>query len=178
MGSNDNVLVVQQLWCDFVLPQWDNPFQRNFQVFTTRNGAWVQVGVATVLSCRAFVIGTQQWRQHVVGTTPNVHLFVTILFSCLLLVLALQSAIVTFVQTPSLEFRNPKLVAFFQCVVQRLDRTLQNRSVGVVKFQTVFLQCLTGSLCLFNTFWSQVNVYPASKLVGLVPFTLTVTNQY
>ena len=104
------------------------------------------------------------------------HLFVPVLFSGLLLVVALQCPVVTFVQAPRLEFRDPELVTFFQCVVQRLDGPLQNRSEGVVEFNPVFLDGLPSRLGLGDPFFAQVNVNPTSKLVGQVPFTLPVTN--
>jgi hypothetical protein len=118
------------------------------QAFGERHLAIGQAGITPVAVFAARVVGAQCRRLRAVAAAPDQHLRVTVLQRGLGLVQALQRAVVTFVQAPVADHRQPGAVEFVEAVPKRPDRALEHRGVGQVEVETRFAQQLPGLPCL------------------------------
>ncbi len=116
------------------------------------------------------------WGWDVKGAAPDLHLLLAVFFSCLGLVEASEASVVTLIQTPRTDHRQPHLVSAFHDGPQRLDRTLQYRGVAHVKLEAGILDSLGSTLGLPHTLLTEVGIEPATEAVLLVPGALAVTD--
>ena len=115
-------------------------------------------------------------RLHVEAATPEQHLLVTILLCGLLLVQALQGAIVLLIEAPCLNHGNPILVHCVKHVVQGLYGTLQVRSVGNLEMEAFLLHQLTCVEGFLLALLGEVNIGPTCETVLKIPLALAVAD--
>ena len=94
---------------DFFLEVRDEASDDVLQALRLRDR--VKVGVARVVGLRVLRAVLELWRAGVVGTTPCHELFVTVLFLGIGFVQALQRTVVTLVQAPVADDRDPQPVS-------------------------------------------------------------------
>src|SRR5690606_17913061 len=93
------------------------------------------------------------------------------------LVLALERAVVTFVETPRAGDGNPGPVGGEQGDVGGLDRAGQQRGVQHIGQQTRLGKQLTAALGLGLALLGQADIHPSRKQIQLVPLALAVTKK-
>ena len=133
--------------------------------------------VTHVVGLGVLVVGVDFWWRSVVGTAPAHKLLFTVLLTDLGLVQALQLAVVTLIEAPVTHNWNPVTVRSVQRDVRGADRTTQQRREHDVRQHALFCHQLTGVDGFLLTLLSQIDIDPAGELVGLVPFTLSVTDK-
>lgn len=97
----------------------------------------------------SFVSFGQFWGRNIEASSPNLNLFLAVLFHSLELVEALESSIVSFVESPVLVDRDVVAVKFISSVVKSLDSSRQDGSIADVELKAVLLQrlaCFDGLL--------------------------------
>ena len=135
-------------------------------------------GVTRVVVLRVLVVRVDLGRRGRVGATPQHELLVTVLLTNLGLVLALQSAVVTLVETPVTLNRNPQAIGGIQCDVGGVDGTTQQGGEDDVRQDVLLLEQLATTLGFGFALLGQRDVHPSGELIGLVPCALSVTEQY
>ncbi len=103
------------------------------------------------------------------------HLLVTVLGRGFRLVEALQRTVVSFVQSPVANDRNPHLVHLVEDMPQSADGAFQYRRVGDVELVTHLGQQFAGSYSFLIALFGQVHVRPAREQVLEIPVALPVT---
>jgi hypothetical protein len=116
-------------------------------------------------------------RWDVVGAPPQHELFVAELGPDRRLVLALQRAVVPFVQPPTAPHRQPVQVGGVQRQLGGPDRAAQQRGVQHGRFDAVLGQQLPAAPGLRLAGLGQVHVHPAGEQVLQVPVALAVPEQ-
>ena len=135
-------------------------------------------GVTRVVVLRVLVVRVDLGRRGRVGATPQHELLVTVLLTNLGLVLALQSAVVTLVETPVTLNRNPQTICGIQSDVGGVDGATQQGGEHDVRKDVLLLEQLAATLGFGFTLLGQRYVDPAGELVSFIPCALSMTEQY
>ena len=127
---------------------------------------------------RVLVVRVDLGRRGGVRTAPQHELLVAVLFADLGLVLALQSAVVTLVETPVTLNRNPQTICGIQSDVGGVDGATQQGGEHDVRKDVLLLEQLAATLGFGFTLLGQRYVDPAGELVSFIPCALSMTEQY
>ena len=141
---------------------------------TTSSGSSAYARVADL---RPLVVVGQRRRRGVVGPAPEHELLLAELVEGLLLVLALQRAVVPLVEPPAAPHRQPQPVGDVQRDVRGLDRAAHHRGVHDVGQQVLLAQQLAAAARLGLALRGEADVDPAGEEVLLVPVALAVPEQ-
>ena len=175
MSGDQNGLASLQLRLDVGLKVRLNALDHVGQALGFRNRI---AGVARIVVLRVLVVRIDLRRRCGVGTTPQHELLVTVLLTDLGLVLALQGAVVTLVQTPAALDRNPQAIGLVQRDVGGVDGATQHRGEDDVRQDVLLLEQAAAVLGFLDTLLGQRDVDPAGELIGFIPCALSVTEQY
>ena len=137
----------------------------------------LDVGVARVVGLAELVVDRLRRRRDVERAAPGHEHLLAILLKGLLLVLALQRAVVALVQAPRTLHRDPVAVGGVQGQVGGGDGPTLHRGVHDVGEQAGLLELLATSDGLGPALVSQVDVDPAGEQVLGVPLALAVTKE-
>jgi hypothetical protein len=163
----DRVVPVRQETCDGVLERLGERQLR-------RRDA----PVARVVHGVARVVGRQRRRRDIVAAAPNLHLRLAVFLGGLCLVQPLQRAVVTLVEPPVLDHREPELIELVEGDPERADRALEHRRVGDVEREASLAQQASRLARLLAAAVGEIDVGPAREAVFLVPGALAVSEQY
>lgn len=177
VSRNQNLLAGSDVFLDGALVEGNDAVDRDLERFSQRNDARIFVCVAGFLARIAFVGFFEGRRRDVKGTTPDLDLGFAVLFGGFGLVQSLQRAVVTFVQAPVLDDRNPFFVHFFEDVIASVDCALQVRRVSDIEGEAFFLQQLAAELCFLVTGFGKIGIAPAGEKILEVPFGFAVADQ-
>ena len=175
MGSNQHGLSGLELRLDSGLEVRLHTLNNVGQALGFRNRI---AGVARVVVLGVLVVRVDLGRRGGVRTAPQHELFIAVLFADLGLVLALQSAVVTLVETPVTLNRNPQTICGIQSDVGGVDSATQQGGEHDVRKDVLLLEQLAATLGFGFTLLGQRYVDPAGELVGLIPCALSMTEQY
>ena len=175
MSGDQNGLTSLQFRLDVGLEVRLNALDHVGKAFGFRNRI---AGVARIIILRILVVRIDLRRRSGVGTAPQHELLVTVLLTDLSLVLALQSAVVTLVQTPAALDRNPQAIGLVQRHVGGIDGTTQHRGEDDVRKNVLLLEQATAILGFLDTLLGQRDVDPAGELISFIPCALSMTEQY
>jgi hypothetical protein len=92
----------------------------------------------------------------------------------LLLVETLQCTVVTLVEPPVFDDRNPELTHLGESKVERIDCTFQQGGMGDFETKPLFLHDSAGTLSLLDALCGQRDVGPTCENVLEIPSRLTV----
>ena len=175
MSGDQNGLASLQFRLDVGLEVRLNALDHVGKAFGFRNRI---AGVARIIVLRILVVRIDLRRRSGVGTAPQHELLVTVLLTDLGLVLALQSAVVTLVQTPAALDRNPQAIGLVQRHVGGINGTTQHRGEDDIRKDVLLLEQATAVLGFLDTLLGQRDVDPAGELIGFIPCALSMTEQY
>src|SRR5450830_576296 len=163
---------------DRLLPIGNETCHRVPEALGQRQLVFRHVGIAGIMS-RPAVIGFQQsGRLSDVAAPPQFDLGITVFLRRLSLVESLQGSVVTFVEPPAADLRDPHEVHLVEGDPQRANVPLEDRDVRQVEGEPTLLQELACVVRLGDPLLGQVDVGPASKPVLFVPCAFTVPEQY
>ncbi len=137
-----------------------------------------EVGVARIRVLAELAAKLDFRRRRVVRAAPEHELLLAVGFEGLLLVLALQRAVVALVEPPVAADRNPVPVRDVEGDVRRGDGSPQQRGVQHIRQHLVLAQQFAAALGLGLTFLRQRYVHPAGEQVLGVPRALTMPQQH
>lgn len=123
---------------------------------------------------RVLLIHGRRW--DIEGTAPDLHLLLAVLFSRLCLVEASEASVVTFVQAPGTDHRQPHLVRALHDGPQGLDGPFKHRGVAHVKLHARLFDGLRSTLGLLQPLLTEVSIKPAAEAVLLVPGAFAVSD--
>ena len=175
MGSNQHGLAGLELRLDSGLEVRLHTLNNVGQALGFRNRI---AGVARVVVLGVLVVRVDLGRRGGVRTAPQHELLVAVLFADLGLVLALQSAVVTLVETPVTLNRNPQTIRGIQSDVGGVDGATQQGGEHDVRKDVLLLEQLAATLGFGFTLLGQRYVDPAGELVSFIPCALSMTEQY
>ncbi len=136
-----------------------------------------QVGVARVARLRPLVVVLDRRWRYVEAAPPGHELLLAVLLEGLLLVLALQSAVVPLVEPPRAPDRDPVTLGHVEGEVGRGDGAPQQRGVHDVGEQVVLDELLAAADRLVAALVAERDVDPAREQVARVPLALAVAEQ-
>jgi hypothetical protein len=174
-GDQDR-LAGLEIFLDVRLPVGQEPHQDILQAFSARQGL-AEVRIPGVVGLGELGVVVEGRRRGVVGAAPFHELLFAVFGQCLGLVLALQCAVVAFVEAPVALDRDPAAVGLVQGDVRGVDGPLQQGGVEHVREDVVLHQQLTAAGCFRAALVVQVNVHPAGEEVLGVPFAVAVAQQ-
>src|SRR5689334_8219175 len=125
----------------------------------------------------ALVVPRQRRRWGRVAATPGLDLRLTPALDRLPLVLALQVAVVAFVEPPVATHRHPRPPDLFEGELQRADGPFLQRRVGYLDVDAFLGQQPAGIARLGLAELGEVDVVPPGEQVGLVPLAFAVAEQ-
>src|SRR5690606_25960029 len=178
VGDDQDLFAGLDLRLDLCLEIRDEARHCILQAFAQRNIVFVQVTVDAEVAGITLVAALHRRRRNVVAATPDQYLFVTVLGRGLGLVQALQRTLVTLVQAPVADHRNPHQVDLVLDDPQGADGTLEYRGEGDIELETGFLEQLAGFFRLGAALVGQVHIFPAGEAVFLVPQAVAVAHEY
>ena len=176
MGGNDDVLSGLEVGSDLVLPVREYAVEGGGEGL----GEVLVEGVAGVPRVVGGVVlggGVNGGRGDVVRPAPDEDLLLAVLVDGLLLVEALEGAVVTFVELPCLVGGDPHEVGLLEDVPQSADGALQERRVGNGGFEALGLDELTGLDDLLVALGTERDIDPSGELVFQIPCGLSVTDK-
>ena len=118
------------------------------------------------------------WWRNVVRASPNENLLIAPLLSCVVLVEALELAVVALVKCLVLGDWEVRLANLVLDDGERLLSALKSRGVGVIEFGVRGLETLSTELSLLLSFLRELDIDPAGDEVLLVPFRFSVAGEY
>ena len=124
------------------------------------------------------VVLVHGWRWDVERAAPDLHLLLAVLLGRLGLVETGEASVVTLVQTPGADHRQPHLVCALHDGPQGLDGALQHRRVADVELEPGLLDGQGSALGLLHALLTEVGVEPAAEAVLLVPGALAVAHDH
>ena len=176
VGGNDDVLSGLEVGSDLVLPVREDAVEGGGEGF----GEVLVEGVAGVPRVVGGVVlggGVNGGRGDVVRPAPDEDLLLAVLVDGLLLVEALEGAVVTFVELPCLVGGDPHEVGLLEDVPQSADGALQERRVGNGGLEALGLDELTGLDDLLVALGTERDIDPSGELVFQIPCGLSVTDK-
>src|SRR5690606_28812000 len=108
---------------------------------------------------------------------PDRCLFLAVPGSRFRLVQPLQRPVVTLVEPPALDRRDPELVELVERDPAGAERALEDRGVGDVEPVALVAEQAAGGVGLFESPGAEVDVGPASEAVFVIPGALAVAEQ-
>ncbi len=173
MGGDQHDPVGAQVGDDRGVPVGEHP--RDHVLEALRRGHLVaEVGVPDVAGLGELVVGLDRRGRYVEGAAPEHELLLAVLLERLLLVLALERAVVPLVEPPRAAHRDPRPAGRFQRELGRPDRAPQHRGVHDVRQHPVLLEQLAGEDGLRLALRAQAYVDPAGEEPLVVPRALAV----
>mmetsp|Transcript_3623 Transcript_3623/g.13837 ORF Transcript_3623/g.13837 Transcript_3623/m.13837 type:complete len:251 (+) Transcript_3623:127-879(+) len=174
---NQHVVTVLDLRCNGVIPVWKKSLRGEFQRLCIWQQFRIHILVARVMLWMPLIVFGQRWRRNIVGTSPYLHLFLSMFLSRLRLVQSLQCPVVSLIQSPTLVHWQIHLIQFLQYNAHGFNGTFEYGCVDNVEFEVVFGELLgTGEGFLF-TCVSERNVCPSSEFVEFVPSGFSVADK-
>mmetsp|Transcript_7985 Transcript_7985/g.18517 ORF Transcript_7985/g.18517 Transcript_7985/m.18517 type:complete len:244 (-) Transcript_7985:66-797(-) len=177
VGSDQNLLAALDGRHASSGPPGKEAVDRVFQALGGRH-ILAEILVAGVLGRPKLVVLLHQGGGNVVGAPPHVDLVCAVLLHSLLLVEALEAAVVALVEAPGLLDGDPEHAHVLQNGQACLDGTLQHRRVHNVKRKALLAKVLGSAVSLRNARVGKGNVDPASEAVLLVPGALAVPHEH
>src|SRR5690606_18109309 len=159
---------------DVGLPVGKRPLEDVLEALARRDGL-ARVTRITVLG--ELRTGLDGRRRDVVGTAPEHELLLAVLVADLLLVLSLQRAVVTLVETPVTLDRNPVTVGAVKGEVRRRNGAAKERGVDDVRRNSRVTQEVTAAKGFVGALVGQRDIDPAGEEVLGVPVALAVAEQ-
>src|SRR5690606_756205 len=156
---------------DLALPVRQGALEHVLEALGAHHGG---VGVARVRVLRELRAELDLRRRDVVRAAPEHELLLAELLERLLLVLALERAVVTLVEAPRPLHGDPVAVRRVEREVRRRDGAAQERGVHDVGRDAGLGEELTAALRLLGPLLRQGDVHPAGEQVLGVPFALAV----
>ena len=175
-GDHDGE-AVSEVRLDLGLPVRQHPRDDVLEALRARHGV-AQARIARVTGLGVLVVGVDGRRRHVVRATPLHELLLAELLEDLLLVLALQRAVVALVETPAALDRDPVAVGGVEREVRGGDGPPLHRRVHDVRQDRRLLELLAGADRLGPALLRQVDVDPAGEEVLRVPVALAVPDEH
>src|ERR1700731_1385408 len=117
-------------------------------------------------------------RPHIVGTAPEVHLFVAPSPDCIVFIEAAKHAIIALVEGSialGLEIRRAE---FGENQLQSMPRADEIGREGAIEGKSVRLEAFPGRACLRHALASEIWVFPTSEKVLEVPIALAVAHEH
>jgi len=176
VGGNDDVLSGLEVGNDLVLPVREDAVEGGGEGL----GEVLVKGVAGVPRIVGGVVlggGVDGGRGDVVRAAPDEDLVLAVLVDGLLLVEALEGAVVTLVELPRLVGGDPHEVGLLEDVPQSADGALQERGVGNAGLETLGLDELTSLNDLLVALGTERDIDPSGELVLQIPRRLSVTDK-
>mmetsp|Transcript_3420 Transcript_3420/g.6417 ORF Transcript_3420/g.6417 Transcript_3420/m.6417 type:complete len:298 (+) Transcript_3420:148-1041(+) len=177
MCGNDNFLSTLDQRHHLLIPFYQEARFSQFQGFGQGQFVLWHILVHRIVSWKVFRRFVQWRRGDIVRSSPNQHLFLSVFFNCFLFVQALQSSIVTFIQSPSVDDGNVHEMQFFENNPQGFDGTLQCGSVSHIKGVSCFLQKFGTIVSFLESLLAQRAVVPTSKAILVIPCGFPVSDQ-
>ncbi len=174
MGGQENHSADLQVRHYRLVPIRQEPHQDVPQALGSRPQLGGQMCITRVPRLREFVVVRQRWRRLIVGAAPELKLLFSVLGQRLRFVLALQGAVVTFVEPPGAADWDPVPIADIERDVAGLDGPAQDRSVDDLGQETPLSEQLAAADCLRLSLRAQADVHPACEEIAGVPLTLAV----
>ena len=175
MGGDQDGLAGLELRDDLRLPVRGHTLDHVGQGLGLRDRV---AGVTRIVVLGVLIVRIDLRRRGGIGAAPDHELLVAVLLADLGLVLALQSAVVTLVETPVALDGNPQTIGLVKGDVGGVDGTTQQRGEDDVRQDVLLLEQLAATLGFLDTLLGQRDVDPAGELIGFVPCALSVTEQY
>ncbi len=176
VGGDHDGQAVGEVGLDLVLPVGHQPRHDVLEALGGRHRG-AEPGVAGVAVLRELVVLVDGRRRHVVGAAPQHELLLAELLEGLLLVLALQRAVVALVEAPVALDRDPVPVGRVEREVRGRDGPAQQRRVHDVGQDAGLLELLAGAHALGAALVGEVDVDPAGEEVLGVPVAFAVTDE-
>src|SRR4051812_17939535 len=120
-------------------------------------------------------VDVDRWRWDVEAASPQLRLFRAMSIRRLLLVEALQRAVVAFVEPPVTLHRQPDLTHHLECEIARHHGAVEHRGVGDVEPQPGVGHRLAGRGAFGPALVVEWHVVPSREQVELVPRAFAVT---
>src|SRR5699024_10231659 len=164
-----------QIRDDLLLPVRQGPLQHVLETFRVRDGL---TGIPVVGVLGVLAAGLDRRRRHIVGAPPGHELLLAELVTDLLLVLALQGAVVPLVQAPGTLDVDPVPFGDVQGEVRGGDGAAQQGGVNDVRQDAGVHHQLPTAAGFVHPVGRQGHVHPSGAEALGIPFTLAVAEQY
>ena len=145
-----------------------------FQTFCERQFFGPQPRITRITSRIARIIGSERRGTDIVAPAPQLRLFHAVTLCGLGFVQALERAVVSLVETPTVVYRDPHEIHFFQRQPQRLNGALEHRGIRDVEHIPFATQDAARFHCFLDSLLAQPDIGPAGETIFFVPRTLTV----
>jgi hypothetical protein len=169
VSNHDNILVVQDGWADSVMPERKYSINCDLQRLSLRKGVGGQISILWSKSWMPFVINIELRWWDIIRSSPNKNLVFAVLFGSLGFIQALQSAVMSLVESPVLVMRNPGEIKLIRDGVVSLDGSLQDRCESNIKSETLFSQHFAGFNSLCNSVLGKRHILPPGEDVFFIP---------
>jgi len=176
-SGNKDSLVIKKLRSNNILPVRKHTLDNDLERLSTGNGLLGEVTVTTVLNLTELRVVVKSRGRNVERTAPGHELLITVLLGNFLLVLTLESTVVTLVQTPRAVNVEVKKVGVLESNVGSLDSTGELRGEKHIRLVRELTEEFTSTSSLTAALLVELSINPTSEQVLGVPLTLTVTKQ-
>src|SRR6476620_683496 len=176
VGGHHDGQAVGEIGLDLVLPVGHEARDDVLEALGGRHRG-AEPPVAGVAVLRELVVRVDGRRRHVVRAAPQHELLLAELLEGLLLVLALQRAVVALVEAPVALDRDPVPVSRVEREVRGRDGPAQQRGVHDVGQDAGLLELLAGAHALGAALVGEVDVDPAGEEVLGVPVAFAMTDK-
>ena len=133
MRRDEHLLTAREARDDRVVPVREEAVDHDRKTLGRREDLGRQARVARIEPRVGGVIERERWRRDRVAAPPLEELLVTVLLRRLLLVEALERAVVPLVETPRALDGQPELVDLLEDDLERQDRALEKRRVAAIE---------------------------------------------
>ena len=173
----NTVSILVEVGDDRVVPVRQHAHDDVGQALGARAHLGRQPRVPDVVELGELVVLGERRRGRVIGAPPQHELLLAVLGQRRRLVLALQRAVVPFVQPPRATYRDPHPLGRVERQLGRADRPSLHRGVDDVGGQTVLHEQLAATPSFGPSLLGEIDVHPAREQVALVPVALPVSQQ-
>lgn len=109
----------------------------------------VEVFIALILERMSFVAEFELRRRDIVASSPDLHLFFSVLFNSFKFVEALKSSVMSFIESPVLDHWDVVAINFVRSIVEGLNGASKDRGIADIKLVSVLSEgfsCVDGFL--------------------------------
>src|SRR5664280_1442292 len=177
MSRDEHLLSAREARDDRVVPVREEAVHDDREALGGREELRREARVARVEARMAGVLRVEGRRRDRVAAPPLEELLVAVLLRRLLLVEALERAVVPLVQAPRALDGNPELVELLEDDLRSEDRARQERGVETVEAESLCLEQSSGGVRLLDAFRREADVHPSGEAVLEVPRALAVADE-
>src|SRR5664280_2004083 len=177
MSRDEHLLSAREARDDRVVPVREEAVHDDREALGGREDLRRKTRIASIEPRVGGVLRVEGRRRDRVAAPPLEELLVAVLLRRLLLVEALERAVVPLVQAPRALDGNPELVELLEDDLRREDRARQERGVETVEAESLCLEQSSGGVRLLDAFRREADVHPSGEAVLEVPRALAVADE-